>query len=62
MNIITEITDDTFGIESIPFDNPKIRYGARGIVKKQDGTIAVFFKKAKNEYKLPGSGVEQGET
>lgn len=62
MNIITEITDDTFGIESIPFDNPKIRYGARGIVKKQDGTIAVFFKKAKNEYKLPGGGVEQGET
>lgn len=35
MNIITEITDDTFGIESIPFDNPKIRYGARGIVKSK---------------------------
>ena len=51
-----------FEIEPIPFNNPKVRYGARGIVKTQDGLIAVFFKKAKNEYKLPGGGIEQGET
>ena len=62
MNVIAEITDDMFEIEPIPFNNPKVRYGARGIVKTQDGLIAVFFKKAKNEYKLPGGGIEQGET
>ena len=61
MKVITEITDDMFGIKPISFNNPKIRYGARGIVKKQDGTIAIFFKKAKNEFKLPGGGIEQEE-
>ena len=44
MNVIAEITDDMFEIEPIPFNNPKVRYGARGIVKTQDGLIAVFFK------------------
>lgn len=62
MNVIAEITDKTFGIEEIPFDNPKIRYGARGIVKRYDGLIAVFFKKGKNEYKLPGGGIDEGES
>lgn len=29
MNIIAEITDKKFGIEEMPFNNPKVRYGAR---------------------------------
>lgn len=61
MNIITEITDEVFGMQSIPFNNPIVRYGARGIVKREDGLIAVFNKKAKNEYKLPGGGIDKGE-
>ena len=61
MNIIAEITDEMFGMETVPFNNPKIRYGARGIVKRDDGLIAVFNKKAKNEYKLPGGGIDEGE-
>ncbi len=62
MNIITEITDEAFGKESIAFNNPKVRYGARGIVVSEDGLIAIFNKKAKNEYKLPGGGIDEGET
>lgn len=62
MNIIAEITDEMFGLEQVPFNNPKVRYGARGIVKKENGLIAVFHKKAKNEYKLPGGGIDEGET
>ena len=61
MNIIAEITDKMFGIEEIPFNNPTIRYGARGIIKRDDGLIAVFYKQAKNEYKLPGGGIDEGE-
>ena len=38
-----------------------IRYGARGIVEGKDGKIAVIYKKNKNEYKLPGGGVDKGE-
>lgn len=62
MNIITEITDEMFGIKTIPFNNPKIRYGARGIVKREDEKIAVFYKRNKNEYKLPGGGIDNKET
>ena len=36
--------------------------GARGIVLRDDGKIAVFNKKTKNEYKLPGGGVDEGES
>ena len=61
MNIIAVITDEMFGDKSIQFDNPKVRYGARGIVRREDGRIAVFNKKAKNEYKLPGGGIDDGE-
>ena len=43
------------------FNNPYIRYGARGIVRRNDGKIAIFNKKNKNEYKLPGGGIDKGE-
>lgn len=61
MNVIVEITDEMFGEKSIPFNQPEIRYGARGIVEREDGCIAIFNKKKKNEYKLPGGGIDKGE-
>ena len=42
-------------------NNMTIRYGARGIVINKEGKIAVIYKKNKNEYKLPGGGVDKGE-
>lgn len=62
MHVIAEITDEMFGLEKLPFCTPKVRFGARGIVKREDGKIAIFFKKKKNEYKLPGGGIEKEET
>lgn len=62
MKVIIEIPDEMFGEKSIAFNNPKIRKGARGIVQRKDGLIAIFYKKNKNEYKLPGGGIEEGET
>ena len=61
IKLIAEITDETFGDKSIPFNNPIIRYGARGIVEREDGLIAIFYKENKNEYKLPGGGIDEGE-
>lgn len=61
MKIIVEITDETFGQKSVNFDNPYIRYGARGIIKRKDGKIAIVNKVKKNEYKLPGGGIENSE-
>lgn len=61
MSCIKIITDEDFGLESIPFNNPKIRYGARGIVLNNN-KIALFNKTKKNEYKLPGGGIDEGES
>lgn len=61
MECIKILTDNDFGIVPIEFNNPKIRYGARGIIFKDDGTIAVINKKNKNEFKLCGGGIENNE-
>ena len=42
-------------------ENPKLRLGARGIVIREDGKIAIFNKSNKNEYKLPGGGLKGEE-
>ena len=42
-------------------NNPRLRYGARGIIENENGEIAVFNKQVKNEYKLPGGGIDTGE-
>lgn len=55
------ITDKNFGLVETKLDNPRKRKGARGIVVNKNGKIAVFNKQVKNEYKLPGGGVDDGE-
>lgn len=60
-NIIAKVTDKDFNLPFMELDNPSIRYAARSIVLNDDGCVAVFHKKNKNEYKLPGGGVEPGE-
>ena len=61
MELIYKITDKDIGESAIDMDNPRTRLGARGIVIRQDGKIAVFNKANKNEYKLPGGGIEEEE-
>lgn len=59
--VIDIIDDSKIGVEVIEMNNPKIRYASRGIVFDESGKIAVFHKANKNEYKLPGGGVEENE-
>lgn len=59
--LIVRITDKDFGMEFCDMENPKLREGSRGIVIREDGKIAIFNKTNKNEYKLPGGGIEEGE-
>jgi len=61
MGLICAITDKDLNEKSVEISNPKLRYGARGIVIRNDGKIAVFNKSKKNEYKLPGGGIEENE-
>ena len=61
MNLICKITDTDIGEEDKELENPRIRFAARGIVIRDDGKIAIFNKSNKNEYKLPGGGIENDE-
>lgn len=61
MNCIRVLVDEDFGLKSVEFNNPRVRKGARGIIINSDGKIAVFNKANKNEYKLPGGGIDDGE-
>lgn len=61
MNLICKITDKDIGQNYHELNNPRIRIASRGIVVREDGKIAVFNKSNKNEYKLPGGGMENNE-
>lgn len=60
-DLICKLTDEDIGEKSIDMEKPRLRLGARGIVIRNDGKIAVFNKSNKNEYKLPGGGLEGDE-
>lgn len=62
LKFIYKITDKDIGEEKVNMENPKLRFGARGIVfREEDGKIAVFNKSNLNQYKLPGGGIEGEE-
>jgi len=60
-DLIYNVTDADIGETPVDMENPRVRLGARGIVVREDGKIAVFNKSNKNEYKLPGGGIENEE-
>lgn len=61
MICIGKITDEDFEEEIKVMKEPRIRYGARGLVYNSEGKIAVLYKKIKNEYKLIGGGIDENE-
>lgn len=61
MNCIKVLTDLDLNLDVKEFNNPRIRYGARGIVLNDNNEIAILNKKNKNEYKLVGGGIDENE-
>ena len=61
MNCIKTLTDLDFDLEVKDFNNPRIRYGTRGIIFNDKNEIAILNKTNKNEYKLIGGGIEENE-
>lgn len=55
------LQDSDFELENGKLLNPRTRYGARGIIMNSKGQIAIFNKRAKNEFKLPGGGIDERE-
>jgi len=62
MDLIVRITDSEIGEQKIPYHKPQTRFASRGIVLNYEGKIAIFYKRNKNEYKLPGGGLEKDES
>ena len=59
---IVKITDSDFNIkEKNNIEEAIIRFGARGIVLNDEVKIAIIHKVNKNEYKLPGGGIDENE-
>ncbi len=46
------------GLKNKKLNNPSTRFASRGIIVRADGKIGLFHKANKNEYKLPGGGIE----
>lgn len=62
LNEIGKVTDADFDIEvKQNKEKPIIRFGSRGIIINENDEIALFYKENKNEYKLPGGGIEKDE-
>ncbi|MDP2720699.1 MAG: NUDIX domain-containing protein [bacterium] len=61
--VICEISDLTFSPEAKlqPFDTYKVRTAARGVLI-YEGKIALLNVTKKNYHKLPGGGIESGES
>ena len=62
MNKIGVICDSDLGYEGKRFNRPTHRFASRGLVFNEIGQIAILNKSNKNEYKLPGGGIEKNET
>jgi len=65
MKLLAEITEQSLGIESageILGHNYKFRKSARGVVLNEKGEVSIQFVSKDNYYKLPGGGVDPGET
>jgi 8-oxo-dGTP diphosphatase len=64
MKLLTEITDASLGISEFEILNEsfKLRKSARAVLRKSDGTVAVQYLENHFFHKLPGGGVEQGES
>ena len=62
MEIIATIRDKDFGLESNSAQAPQERRASRAVVFDKDKKIALLYVAEKNFHKLPGGGIEEGES
>jgi 8-oxo-dGTP diphosphatase len=64
MKLLAEISDKTLGLSDFEIlgAHYELRKSARAILRKPDGTIAVLYLQNHFLHKLPGGGVEKGES
>ncbi len=62
MRMICKLTEQDVGLEPSPQQSSKMRAAARAVVMNGLGQIALLYVSTDNYYKLPGGGVEPGES
>jgi len=64
MKLLAEISEKSLGISDLEILGKKfeLRKSARGVLINDKGEISIQFVGKNNYYKLPGGGVEIGET
>ncbi len=62
MRFLRIITEEDAGIPPLIHERTAIRQAARAVVLDSRGNIALLYVATDNYYKLPGGGVEAGET
>ena len=62
MNILITIRDKDFGLEFSEAVNLKERRASRAVVFDKDGKVALLHAVKKHFHKLPGGGIEEGES
>jgi len=64
MKLLKEISEKSLGIsdKEILGEKYELRKSARGILINEKGEVSIQFVSKNNYYKLPGGGVEKGET
>lgn len=63
MNLITTLDQHKLGLHS-PDDKPtdRLRRAARAVLRSPEGKVAVMHFTVTGQYKLPGGGMDDGET
>lgn len=62
MRLISKVTDIDIGEQAKRMNEPRKRIAVRTILLNEKGEMALLHKAKKNEYKLIGGGVDEGET
>ena len=44
MKCIKKLTDEDLGLQNVPFHDPRVRLGARGIILNQEKQSSLYFK------------------
>lgn len=63
MQLLKRITDgDVLGLEESTYMDTVTRYGSRGVLVDKHLNVAMMYMSKTNLYKLPGGGIDRGES
>jgi 8-oxo-dGTP diphosphatase len=62
MQLIAELSDETFGLKSVSLPKWRVRRASRTVLLNEKGEVVLVHAQKFNYYKLPGGGIENSES